>query len=539
MLRLSGSPRLQKFFSPAAAMAIALCVTHSAHAAGPTQQELDDAAGPSDSWLMTNKSYDGHRFVQLDQINVGNAPTLKEVCKYRSGLNAPGQATPLMYQGRLYLSIGTTTVALDARNCNEIWRHEWALRGKSLSPPNRGVAIKDGRLYRGTPDGYLIALDMDSGKLVWERQITSAAENHYLSMPAMVVEDRLIYGTAGADFGSRGWIGAFSLENGEPLWKFDALPKPGEPGAETWSPPESLEHGGASFWTPVSVDRQNNLVFVPVGNPAPDFYGSVRNGANLGTNELAALDIHSGKRVWSHQFVPHDTHDYDLTQTGPLWRGEFAGRVRNLMVVAGKDGRERLVDRDTHEILFDIPISRQENTTAEPTVEGVHVCPGLLGGEEWSSPAFDESLKLIITPMVNWCGTAHRDAQPPEPAVGEHYYGGKFDQDPPDQARGLVSAVDSASGKIRWVFEAPGPVLGNVVATAGGVVFTTDLKGTFYALDAADGNPIFRHSLGESAGGGVISYQLDGKQMVAAVSGPISVFFGGTGMTNLTILALP
>jgi alcohol dehydrogenase (cytochrome c) len=516
-----------------------LLATQSGWAAGPTQQELDQAASATDTWLMTNKSYDGHRYVSLDQIKPDNAANLREVCTYRSGVNAPAQATPLLYQGRLYLSIGQTTVAVDARNCNQLWRHEWTLKGKAISNPNRGVAIKDGRVYRGTSDGYLIALDMDTGKLVWERQVASAADNHYLSMPAMVVEDRMIYGTAGADFGSRGWIGAFKLENGETLWKFDALPKPGESGSETWMPPEALEHGGGSFWTPVSVDREQNLVFIPVGNPAPDFYGSVRQGANLGTNELAALDLKSGKRIWSRQFVPHDTHDWDLTQTSPLMRAESNGKMRNLVVVSGKDGRQRLVDRDSREILFDVAVAKQENTMSEPTVAGVHVCPGLLGGEEWSSPAYDEARKLIVTPMVNWCGTAHRDPEPPAAAEGAHYYGGKIEQDPPDQARGVVSAMDVATGKLRWNFNAPAPVLANVVATAGGVIFTVDFKGTLYALSADDGKVLLRHQIGDSAGGGVISYQLDGRQMVAAVSGPISTFFGGSGTTDLTLLALP
>jgi alcohol dehydrogenase (cytochrome c) len=217
------------------------------------------------------KSYDGHRYVNLGQINPGNVAQLKEVCTFDSGVAAPAQSTPVLYEGRIYFSVGTTTVALDASNCKEIWRHAWELKGKALSNPNRGVAIKDGRLLRGTPDGFLIALDMADGKLIWERQITSAQEGHYLSMPAMIVGDVVIYGTAGADWGGRGWIGAFKLEDGEELWRYDALPKPGEPDAQSWGADEALAHGGGSFWTPVSVDREKNLVYVPVGNPAPTF----------------------------------------------------------------------------------------------------------------------------------------------------------------------------------------------------------------------------------------------------------------------------
>ena len=520
-------------------ISLGLGVGVPAFGAGPSQNELDSAGNSVDSWLMTNKSYDGHRYVTLDQITPGNVAGLKGVCTFDSGVAAPAQSTPVLYEGRIFFSIGQTTAAIDATNCREIWRHDWQLKGKALSNPNRGVAIKDGRVVRGTSDGFLIALDMADGKLLWERQITSAQKSHYLSMPAMIVNDVIIYGTAGADWGGRGWIGAFKLENGDELWRFHALPKPGEPGAETWSTPEALEHGGGSFWTPVSVDREKNLVYVPVGNPAPDFFGDVRKGVNVYTNSLVALDLKSGKPVWWKQFVPHDVRDWDLSQTSPLFTADFQGKPRNIVVVSAKDGRLRLVDRDTHEVLSDLAISKQENGDAPVTVEGTHICPGLLGGQEWSSSAYDPDRKLVISPMVNWCGTAHRAAEAPEYKVGEHYYGGKIDQDPIDQARGVLAGIDVSSGQLRWSTETTAPMLANVTATASGVVFAGDLKGTLYAVKVDDGTVLWRHSLGGSAGGGLFTYALDGKQYVAAVFGPVSVFFGGgTGTAKLAILTL-
>jgi alcohol dehydrogenase (cytochrome c) len=511
----------------------------SALGAGPSQSELDAAGQSAGSWLMTNKSYDGHRFAGLDQITPDSVARLKEVCTFDSGVEAPAQFSPVLYEGRIYFSAGLATTAIDASNCREIWRHNWSLKGKALSNPNRGVAIKDGRVVRGTPDGYLIALDMADGKLLWERQITSAEKSHYLSMPAMIVDDIIIYGTAGADWGGRGWIGAFKLENGDKLWRFHALPKAGESGAETWSTPEALHHGGGSFWTPVSVDREKNLIYVPVGNPAPDFFGDVRKGANFYTNSLVALDLKSGKPVWWQQFVPHDVRDWDLSQTSPLLTADFQGKPRNIVVVSAKDGRLRLVDRDTHEVLSDLAISKQENGDAPVTVEGTHICPGLLGGQEWSSSAYDPDRKLVISPMVNWCGTAHRAAKAPEYKVGEHYYGGKIDQDRIDQALGVLAAVDVSTGQLRWSTETAAPMLANVTATASGIVFAGDLKGTLYAVKADDGTVLWRHSLGGSAGGGLFTYASDGKQYVAAVFGPVSVFFGGgTGTAKLAILAL-
>ena len=506
---------------------------------GPSQDELDSASAANDSWLMTNKSYDGQRYVALDQINARNVANLKEVCTIDSGVAAPAQSSPVLYKGRIYFSVGQTTLAVDAKTCAEVWRHEWKLKGKALSTPNRGIAIKDGRIVRGTSDGFLISLSMDDGKLLWERQITGYEKSHYLSMPAMIVGDRVIYGTAGADWGSRGWIGAFKLEDGSEIWRYEALPKPGEPGSETWGTPEALAHGGGSFWTPVSVDRAKNIVYVAVGNPAPDFYGDAREGVNLFTNSVVAIDLATGKPLWAKQFVPHDTHDWDLSQVSPLVTADVQGKARNMIVVSGKDGRLRLVDRDTQEVMHDIALSKQENGAVPLTVEGVHVCPGLLGGQEWSSSAYDPTRGIAISPMVDWCGTAMRDKEAPVPAVGVHYYGGSIKQDPIEQARGVLSAVDVRTGTVRWKVQADGPMLANVTATSGGVIFAGDLKGTLYGVDADSGAVLLRYPLGASAGGGLFTYALDSKQFIAAVYGPVSAFFGGSGTTKLKLLALP
>jgi alcohol dehydrogenase (cytochrome c) len=429
---------------------------------------------------------------------------------------------------------------MDARTCKELWRHDWQLKGKMLSAVNRGVAMKEGRLVRGTPDGYLIALSMADGKLLWERQITSYEESHYLSMPAMIVDDTIVYGTAGADWGGQGWVGGFSLQDGTEGWRYDTLPKANTRAAATWGKPDALAHGGGSFWTPVSVDRAKNIVFIPVGNPAPDFYGEVRPGADLGTNSALALDLKTGKLLWSKQFVAHDTHDWDLSQTGPLLRAKVKGKLRNVMMVSGKDGRLRAVDRDSSTTLYDIAISKQENGDQAATSQPTHVCPGLLGGQEWSSSAYDPKRGLLFSPMVNWCGMVAHDATAPVHQVGVHFYGGKIEQDPIDQARGILAAVDVASGKLRWKVEAPAPMLANVTATSGGVVFAGDLKGTLYAVDADTGVVLLRYALAASAGGGILTYEIANKQYVAAMSGSVSAFFGGGKETvKLTLLALP
>jgi alcohol dehydrogenase (cytochrome c) len=507
---------------------------------GPTQLELDESASATESWLMTNKSYDGQRYVALDQINASNAASLRALCTFDTGIQAPAQSSPLLYDGRIYFTAGQTTIAVDARTCEQIWRYDWQLKGKALSLVNRGLAMKDNRLVRGTADGFLIALSMSDGKLMWQHQITSFDESHYLSMPAMIVEDTIIYGTAGADWGGRGWIGAFDLKDGREKWRYGALPAPNTPGSESWGSPEAILHGGGSFWTPVSVDRAKQVVFIPIGNPAPDFFGEVRPGDDLGTNSALALDIRNGKVIWSKQLVSHDTHDWDISQTGPLIRASVGGKLREVVLVSGKDGRLRALDRETGEILYDLAISKQENADKVATVIPTHICPGLLGGQEWSSTAYDPKRVTSFSPMVNWCGTVVHDASAPQYKAGVHYYGGKIEQDPITQARGVLAAVDVASGKLRWQFDAPAPMLANVTATSGGVVFAGDLNGTLYALDSDNGHVLLRFPLPASAGGGMLTYALANCQYVAVLSGSVSAFFGGGKQSvKITVLSLP
>ena len=356
---------------------------------GPTQAELDGAAAATDAWLYASHDYAGTRFVDLNQITPANAKNLRPVCLYRSEQSASVQTSPLVYGGVMYLTFGRATVAIDAKTCRERWTYIWQPKGQEISPANRGAAIKDGKLVRGTADGYLIALDMADGSLLWSQPVASAAGGQYFSMPPLIFGDLIIAGPSGADFGAKNWVGAFKLETGEPVWKFNLVPDPGEPGAETWENAESLKHGGGSLWTPLSLDAKAGIVYLPVGNPAPDFYGELRPGANLYTNSLVALDAKTGKLLWYRQFIPHDVHDADLSQVSPLFTTTIDGKKHEVISVSGKDGLLRLLDRNSHEQFYEVPITTRENVDALPTVEGVHRCPGLLGGMEWNGPAYD------------------------------------------------------------------------------------------------------------------------------------------------------
>jgi len=504
---------------------------------GPTQADLNAAGSNTDNWLYASHDYAGTRFVDLKQITSANAKDLKPVCLYRSEQSASVQTSPLVYGGVMYLTFGRATVAIDAKSCRERWTYIWQPKGQEISPANRGAAIKDGRLVRGTADGYLFALDMTDGSLLWSQPIASAAGGQYLSMPPLIYEDLIIAGPAGADFGAKNWIGAFKLESGEPVWKFNLVPDPGEPGAETWENPESLKHGGGSLWTPLSLDAKAGIVYLPVGNPAPDFYGDIRPGANLYTNSLVALDAKSGKLLWYRQFIPHDVHDADLSQVSPLFTATINGKQHDVITVSGKDGLLRLLDRNSHDQFYEVPITTRENVDALPTVEGVHRCPGLLGGMEWNGPAYDPGSNSLFVPAVDWCGVFSKAPKDPPIMQGMHYYGGAVASDPREKSKGWLTAFDVSTGKERWKYASPTPLVAGVTATSGGVLFTGDLNNDFLALDAKTGDVLYRFNTGGSIGGGVITYALDGQQYVAATSGTVSAFFGGSGLPAVIIFA--
>ena len=507
--------------------------------AGPSTDELLHAAADTKGWLYASKDYLGQRYVALDQITAANAATLRAACIYRANVAGSFQSSPLVYAGVMYFTVDNVTIAIDAATCRERWTHTWEMKSAPLSKTNRGVALKDGRLVRGTPDGFLIALNMASGKLLWSQKIADPQKSQYLSMPPLIFDDTIIYGPAGADWGEKGWIGAFKLASGEALWKFNLIPDAGEPGADSWKDAGARDHGGASQWTPIAFDAAKKLLYVPVGNPAPDFFGAARPGDNLYTNSLVVLDATTGKLAWYRQFDPGDVNDRDLSQVSPLFTITANGKQRDLIAVSGKDGLLRVLDRDTHEQLYELPITTRTGVTNVPTEGGVHGCPGLLGGMEWNGPAYSPGASALYVATVDWCGTFTRLKDPPPFALNAHYYGGSVTPDPREQARGWLYAIDAASGTVKWHQQWPTPLVAAVTVTSGNVLFTGDLDNNFLAIDASSGKTLYRFNTGGSIGGGVLTYAIDGKQYVASTSGVVSGFFGGTGAAAIVVFALP
>jgi alcohol dehydrogenase (cytochrome c) len=254
---------------------------------------------------------------------------------------------------------------------------------------------------------------------------------------------------------------------------------------------------------------------------------------------VVALDIKTGKLLWYKQFVANDMHDWDLSQVSPIFRSTAGGKPRNLITVSGKDGLLRMVDRDSHELLYEIAITTRKNVEAEPTVTGTQICPGLLGGMEWNGPAYNPKADTLFVATVDWCGTFNKTDSPPKFELNAHYYGGSVTPDPRDQAKGWLNAIDAGTGTVRWRQQWPTPLVAGVTVTSGGVLFTGDFNNDFLVIDASNGKTLYHFNTGGSIGGGVISYQLGGKQYVATTSGVVSGFFGGSGTSAVIVFALP
>jgi len=516
---------------------------------GPTQKELHEAFHDSANWIYADHDYHGTRFSGLDQINTKNVTQLVRVCSHTFPEKEPAQTAPIAYNGVVYATTAHYTLAMDGGTCGVMWLHKWQPKGPETLNTQRGGAIKDGKVVRGTADGWLLALDAMTGKLLWSRQIANSRDGYFISMPPMIVDDLVLIGPAGAEWAAKGWIAAFKLSNGDQVWKFNTVPDPGEPGANTWgSNPKVLKTGGGNVWTPMSYDTETHLVYVPVGNPAPDFYDKDRPGANLYTNSIVALDARTGKLAWYYQVTPHDVRDYDFTHTSPVFTTDFLGARHKVIALTGKDGLLRLFDRDTRKVLYKVPFTTRENADGKIGTNFVRICPGVLGGHEWNGSSYSPMLNALFVPATDWCtqirsGTTAPDLEHMKKESGPFFFGGDTKYEPWANAKGWLTAFDASSGKELWKYEAGKPMIGGVVATAGDLVLTGELTGDLRAFNARNGNVLYTHNVGGPIGGGLISYASGGKQYVAVVSGYVGVYnqaapdLGGSNPT-ITVLAL-
>jgi len=493
------------------------------------------AADTSTDWPMHLHDYAGTRYSPLRQITGRNAGRLQAICSYQVGAIENFLTGPVVWRGVMYLTTPELTMAIDAATCREKWRYKWDWLAEPQWKNHRGVAVQDGYVVRGTADGYLLALDAATGRLLWARHVGNSDAGETFTMPPLIIDSLVIIGPAGSENNAQGWIGAFRLTDGTPVWRFNTIPRPGEPGAETWRNAPDVPVGGGGIWTSPTYDPARGELYVAVTNPAPDLPRELRPGENLYTNSVVTLDVRTGKLRWYASMVPGDFHDWDLTQAAPALTLKVDGEERPVLVTVGKEGMLRAIDRNTRERLYEVPVTTRRNVDLPLTKEGVEVCPGVLGGVEWSGPAYNPDTGLLYTPAVDWCSTFGL-SDTVRLIRGRNYMGGtiKFGQ----TKSGWLTATDAVTGKVRWRYHSTEPMVGAVTTTAGGVVLTGEGTGDFLVLGAADGRELYRFNTGGGIGGGVVTYAVAGRQYIATTSGRSGFFFGTYGSPTIFVFGL-
>jgi len=493
---------------------------------------LAQEASPGANWPTYNNSLDGQRYSLLKQINAANVAQLGEVCRVQIDGPTSFHAGLIVRDGVIYTGTGRETVALDAATCAVRWKFAYQPEDERCGGSSRGVALLGGRVFRGTCDGRLVALDAATGKLLWKNIIASTQLGESTQGAPLAWQGVVYMGIAGSELGIRGRVMAYDAVTGKELWRFNTIPMGTETGAETWKRPGTAKTGGGGVWGAMSLDVSTGELFVPVGNPWPDIDLDYRPGENLFTNSIVVLDARTGALKWWHQVSPGDWQDLDLVAAPALFRADGA---RDLMAIGGKDGYLTVVDRDTHKEAYRVPVTTVEHIYKRPKPEGSRMCPGYAGGVEWNGPALDKLNNSLIVGAVDVCfivklGTTSYKA-------GEVNFGGTVEPDGP--TTGWITAVDRETGAVRWKYHAEKPVVAGITPTAGGITFAGDLAGNFLVFDSKTGSVVHKAKAGGAMAGGVVTYELNGKQYVAFAAGNISRnAFGDLGLPSVVVMTL-
>ncbi len=504
---------------------------------GVTAQRLVDAQSEPQNWLTYGGAYNAWRYSSLDQINRQNVSRLAPVWAFQTGKSEGGfSCTPLVADGVMYISSpGNRVFALDAATGEELWHYYYNLPktlGLIYGPVNRGVALGAGLVFMGTLDNHLVALDSHTGKEVWNIDIEDMQQcGCNITGAPLVVKDKVLVGVTGGDSAHRGYINAFFTSNGRRAWRFWTIPGPGEKGHETWKS-DRWKLGGGATWLTGSFDPALNLVYWGIGNPAADFYGGNREGSNLYTDCVVALDADTGEVKWSYQEIPHDVWDWDSAYECVLIDRAIDGVLRKLLVHPNKGGYTWVLDRTNGQFINAWRLTenlnwitgiddkgrllgRNEPLEGKPTL----ICPSVSGGRSWNHGSFSPKTGFFYTVGMEYCDdiTVRKE----EASQGAPSFGGVFAMKPPPSGDpgGHLDAYDPVSGKRQWSYRSKYPILASTLATGGDLIFSGDPEGHFFALDATNGKKIWSFSTGSGHRGSPVTFSVKGRQYVAVPSG--------------------
>lgn len=507
-----------------------------------TYQDLLQAEQAPGNWLTYSGNYSSHRHSELNQINRENVHTLKLNWAFQLKTLQKVETTPIVVDGIMFLTQPPSSVwALDTRTGRPFWFYN---RNVPEDVPvccgrvNRGLAILEDRLYLGTLDAHLVALDTKTGSVVWDVEVADYRNGYASTAAPLAVKDKIITGVAGGEYGIRGFLDAYDAKSGQRVWRFYTVPGPGEPGNDTWEG-DSWKTGGAPTWMTGSFDPELNLIYWGTGNPSPDWNGDVRLGDNLYSDCVLAIDADTGKLAWYFQFTPHDVHDWDSAQIPVLVDAQFKGEQRKLMVWPNRNAFFYVLDRKTGEFLMAREFAKQtwaegidsngrpiRKPDTSPSEEGTLVYPSAFGATNWWSPSYSPTTGLLYALVQESAHIYFKGLDDDVPhSPGNLFLGSAFQPVPDEPGWTAVRAFVPQTGELKWehklhVHNVKGkPPTAGILSTTGNVVFSGSNEGYFFALDADTGEELWRVNTGGPVVSGPISYLSDGKQQVAIAAG--------------------
>jgi PQQ-dependent dehydrogenase (methanol/ethanol family) len=487
-------------------------------------------------WPSYNRTLTSERFSTLTSINTTNVAKLEILCTFDTGEMTAFQSGLVEVDGVLLATTEHDTISIDPNTCKLNWRAHEDFPNSYLGA-QRGVAVADGRVFRGSRNGHVYAYDEKTGARLWDTVVSDMDKGESTPSAPITWNGLVFIGSAGGDNrGVKGRMYALEATTGKIVWEYYLVPKaPGDPErgpqgkgsapASTWQNAPGVEVTGGGTWTSYSLDPAKGELYVPGGNPAPDFVKGLRKGPNLYAGSVVVLDAHTGDYKRHFSIVPEDFHDYDVSSAPVLFVSKNGTKI---MAVTPKDGFIYAYNLESGRRLYRLPMTTQFNTKAPMSAKGVRFCPGTQGGSEWNGPAYDMAHDAVIAGQVDWCSTVHLDSddQTKSVASAQPWTGASKDgfgqPDPQTQWAGWLTSIDAVSGKQHWKFKAPNPIMAGVTPTAGKVVLFGDMGGNFFALGSKSGEKLGQWDLGGAIAGGLITYDAGAGQRVAVAVGMTS-----------------
>jgi alcohol dehydrogenase (cytochrome c) len=501
-----------------------------------------EATSQSD-WPTYHGQFGGNRYSALKQISKSNLAWLAPKWIFPLANTAPLEVTPIVVQGVMYVTSANECYALDAGSGRQIWHYQRQrtrnLVGNAAGGINRGVAVAGERVFMVTDNDHIMALNRVTGKLLWETEMADWHQNYNATSAPLAVGSMAISGTAGGDEGARGFVAAFDQATGKELWRFWTVPKPGEPGSETWKG-DDINHPAAATWLTGTYDPELDTVYWPTGNPGADLSGDEREGDNLYSSSIVALDAKTGKLKWYFQYTPHNVWDWDAQQPPVLVDTTWKGQERHLLLHANRNGFFYVLDRTNGKLLLAKPFVKKltwareidpngrpvRNPNQEPTTAGNRICPAVEGATNWFSTAYLPTTRLYYVQTLEKCGLYTKTPAPWKAGAG--YFGGSAEGAPNESPQKILRAIDIETGNIVWELPQTGPAdsWGGTLATASGLIFFGEDSGAFMAVDASTGKPLWEFQTNQTWKASPMTYVFDGKQYIAVASGSNIISFG-------------